>query len=90
MIGVVSLVVESGSSSMLVFEYFCQNSFSVAWLPIDGLAISLDAHSSSMNSVKLVLHCSSRRALTSSRARVVSALSHGRPLDVKLGRLSRY
>ena len=54
MIGIICLVMESSSSSMLVFEDFSQDSLSITWLPIDGLSISLNAHSSSMDCIKLV------------------------------------
>ena len=95
MISVVSLVVESGSSSMLVFEYFCQNSFSVTWLSVDGLAISLDAHSSSMNGVELILdvvRCSgwSLAASSSGWMRCVVTLSDWWSWDLNLSSWSWY
>ena len=54
MIGIVCLIVEGCASGVLVFEYFCKDSFSIAWLTVNGLTISLDAHSSTMDCVELV------------------------------------
>jgi len=61
---------ESSSPGVLVFENLGKNSFSVAWLSImvDCLAITLDAHTSSMYSIELIFDIvgSPRRSLSTS------------------------
>lgn len=81
-------------SVMLIFEYFCEYALGarghtrVLNRPISSI---LDAHSSSMHCVELILHArASRGALAAGGARVVASLGHGGPLDIKLGRLPRY
>lgn len=79
---------------MLIFEYFCKNSFGTCWHArvIDRSITSvLDAHSSSVNGVELVFHAgASRGALAACGSWIVATLRYGRPLDIKLGRLSGY
>lgn len=55
MIGIILLVMESGSSmAMLILEYFCKDSLSISWL-VDSLTVALDAHTSSVDCIELIL-----------------------------------
>ena len=56
-ISIVLLIMECVLSIVLVFEDFCENSLSVSRLTIviDGLAISLNAHAPSVDSIELSL-----------------------------------
>ena len=50
----------------------------------------MDAHSPSVDCVELIFHTSStRRALATSRPRIMASLGDGRPLNIKLSRLAR-
>jgi len=76
-ISIVLLIMECVLSVVLVFEYFSQNSLGIIRL-INGLSISLDAHSSSMNSIKLILdisRCPWRSLATTSCLRITITLS---------------
>ena len=59
MISIVLLIMECGVLSIvLIFEDFSENSLSISCLTVgmfNSLAISLDTHASSMNSIKLIL-----------------------------------
>jgi len=88
---------ESSSPGVLVFENLGKNSFSVAWLSImvDCLAITLDAHTSSMYSIELIFDIvgSPRRSLSTSssgRMWIVVTLSNWWSRNINLCSWSRY
>lgn len=58
MISIILLVVECVLSVVLIFEYFGKNSFRVWRLTVVvyGLSVSLDAHSSSVDCIELILY----------------------------------
>ena len=84
---VLLLTMECLMSSMLIFENFSQDSF-VIWIL---LAVSLDVHSTPMNSIKLVFDVSwcSWRSLSSSCTWVGTSLSDWWSWDINLCSWSR-
>ena len=73
-------------SSVLILEYFCEDSFGTRWharVIYGAVSSILYAHSSSVDGVELVFHSvSSGRALTSGCPRIIATLSHGWSLDI--------
>ena len=95
MIGIICLIVEGCSSCMLVFEDFSEDSFGVSWLTINSLAISLDAHSSTMDRIELILdvvRCPWWSLSTSSCSwvSIIITLSNWWSWDFNLSSWSRY
>jgi len=80
---VLLLTMECLMSSMLIFENFSQDSFMI-WIL---LAVSLDVHAASMDSIELVFNVSwcSWRSLSSSCTWVGTSLSDWWSWDINLG-----
>lgn len=91
---VLMLVVLYCLSVMLILEDFCQDSFCASrntWVINSATTTILNAHTSTMNSIELILCIvGSWGSLTSSSSWIWSTLCNWWPLNIQFGRLARY